>query len=529
MDNRSIEMLNNPALPLTRDRITPTARWITIGLVLMTIVVVIASLFFLTTYPPVFIDEPWYSNAAWNLVTKGTNFDSMFAGALDQWQPAWVRWPFIGNLPLAAAFAIGGLGLFQARFSSWILGVILLVLVFALGRRLYNTLTGALATFLLALSYVFLQASHYARVDIFLACAVLAALYLFVVGIQDNKKWAFFLAGLISTLSVDIHFNGALFTMSLGMLFVVMYKRKVLRSRNTWYFVIGALLGVIYYLAIHLGPNPETYFQISRGWQGSMMQPPLASLNPITLLKSLVNEIGRYHFYDYNLDFALIGASILFFLARRTSADRLILTFVGTSFLLFVLLVQGKHDIYAILFYPYFLLMVAEAFVSLLRNARKESYQRLFVGVILVLFVFNSALHVARPVYANRGYDYYNITTRIRGTIPAGARVVGLPNWWLGLADYDYRSIMGATYYHFFNGYSLTESLEKMHPDYLIVDSDLAGILVDDGYFTTQPGFAMYNLPRKEFDDFLSRHGTKIDEFTNQWHGSFEIYQIHWD
>ena len=303
-------MLDNPPLSTVRARIALSERWIALALVIATAVLVIAGLFFLTAYPPVFIDEPWYSNAAWNLVTKGSNFDSMFTGALDQWEPAWVRWPFIGNLPLAAAFAVGGLGLFQARLTSWILGIMLLGLLFALGRRLYSTLTGALAIFLLALSYIFFQASHYARVDIFLACAVAAALYLFIVGVQDNKRWAFFLSGLVSTLSVDIHMNGALFTMSLALLFGVVYKRKVLRSRNIWYFATGVVLGVFYYLVLHVAPNPATYFQISRGWQGSMMQPPLATLNLLVIIESLLNEIGRYHFYEYGLDFALIGAEL---------------------------------------------------------------------------------------------------------------------------------------------------------------------------------------------------------------------------
>jgi 4-amino-4-deoxy-L-arabinose transferase-like glycosyltransferase len=530
MDNRYFEMLNNPALPATRDRITPTERWITVGLVVITIVVVIASLLSLTTYPPVFIDEPWYSDAAWNLANKGVNFESMSAGALDQWPAYWVRWPLIGNLPLAAAFAIGGLGLFQARLVSWLLGVLLLGLVFALGRRLYSTLTAALTTTLLAVSPVFLQASHYARVDIFLACFVTAALYLFVVGVQDNKRWVSFAAGLIIGLSVDIHMNGALFALSLTMLFVVAYGKQMFRTRNIWYFAAGAVVAVIYYLVVHVAPNPASYFEITRGWQGSMMQPPLASLNPIVILRSLAGEVGRYHFYDHGLDFALIGASVLFLCVRRNKSDRLIVTFVGTAFLLFVFLVQGKHDIYAILFYPFFLLMVAEAFASLLREGRRTDPRRIFTGAILVLFVISSALHVARPVYASRGYDYYDVTNRIRQTIPVGARVAGLPTWWLGLSEsYDYRSIMNLTYYHFFNDYTVTQSLEAIHPDYMIVDSGLRGILVDQIGFTSEPGFAMYNLPRDEFEAFLAQRGSKVDEFVNPWHGTFEIYEIHWD
>ncbi len=524
-----LEAVDRSYVSQGRERSTTLERWLSVGLILATTALVVVSLLCLTTYPAVFIDEPWYSNTAWNLVTKGVNFDSMFTGALDQWPAYWVRWPLIGNLPLAAAFSIGGLGLFQARLTSWLLGIVLLALVFALGRRLYSTLTAALTTTLLGLSYVFLQASHYARVDIFLACAITAALYLFVVGVQDNKRWAFFVAGLITSLSVDIHMNGALFAISLSTLFIVVYGKQVLRTRFTWYFATGAGLGLIYYLGVHIIPNPATYFEISRGWQGSMMRPPLATLNPIAILQSLVAEIGRYHFFDYGLDFALIGASGLFLSARRNKLDRLLVIFIGTAFILFVLLIQSKHDIYAILFYPFFLLMVAETLISLLRGSRKMEPQWLFTVAILMLFIFNSAIHIARPIAENRDYDYYAVTNQIRADIPAGARVMGLPNWWLGLADYDYRSVMDLTYYHFFNNYTATQSLETVHPDYIVVDTGLRGLLMDQVGFTSKPGFSMYDLPRGEVEDFLAQRGHKIDEFVNPWHGTFEIYKINWD
>jgi hypothetical protein len=203
--------------------------------------------------------------------------------------------------------------------------------------------------------------------------------------------------------------------------------------------------------------------------------------------------------------------------------------FVGAAFLLFELLIQAKHDIYAILFYPFFLLLVAETFASLLREGRKMEPQRLFMAAILVLFVVNSALHFARPIVENRNYNYYDVTNRVRSVIPAGTRVAGLPHWWLGLSDYDYRSIMSLTYYHFFNDYTLTEGIEAIRPQYLIVDTGLRGLLMDQAGFTSKPGFSMYGLPRDEFETFLAQRGRKIDEFVNPWHGTFEIYEIHWN
>jgi hypothetical protein len=175
------------------------------------------------------------------------------------------------------------------------------------------------------------------------------------------------------------------------------------------------------------------------------------------------------------------------------------------------------------------MLLLAESLVSLIRESRGFTRTRVFAGVLLILFLFNSGIHLTRPILANRNYNYYAITDKIKPTIPSGARVVGYPTWWLGLSEYDFRSTLNLTYYHFINGYSLTEGFEKLRPDILIVDSNLRGLLVDDGAYKTNAGFEIYKLPRQEFEDFLSLRGEKVLEFSDPWHGEFAIYAIHWN
>ena len=142
--------------------------------------------------------------------------------------------------------------------------------------------------------------------------------------------------------------------------------------------------------------------------------------------------------------------------------------------------------------------------------------------------MLNGAVHLGRPVYGNRDYDYYAVTEKIRSVVPSGARVMGLPNWWLGLAGHDYRSVLNLTFYHFLNEYTLTEGLKAIRPGIIIVDANLQGLLVDDGYFPPGPGFEVYRLPRREFEAFLSRRGHKVLDFTDPWHGKFEIYTVQW-
>lgn len=498
--------------------------------VLAVAIIEISQLGFLTVYPPVFIDEIWNANAQWNWLKTGVNFDSMHAGTMDQFGYEWVRWPIIGNAPYLASFALLGLGLFQARLVSWVFGLILLLATIVVGRRSYSLVTGVLAALLLSLSPPFLQASHYARWDIMLAAVAMVSYGVALMALEENKWWAHLLAGLLVGLSLDIHQNAVLYALGLAAMYLAFYKTRMLRQPGTWLAAVGGLLGIAFYVAVHILPSPSAYFNLFSLSFAGPHKVPIQSLNLLDLLASLDDEIGRYHFFDNNLDFVLIGASIAYLAVRRSKADRLLLSFTTAIFAGFVLFIGNKHDIYAILLYPFFMLMVAETLVSLIRMGQGLTKQRVFTSVFLALLLFSGVVRYARPIYANRAYDYNEITDKIASVIPPDARVMGYPKWWLGLADYDFRSSLNLTFYHYQNGYSLTEGLEAIRPDIIILDQEnLQFWLVDEGYFPPGPGFDIYRLPRQEFEDFLAQRGELILEFSDPWHGEFEIYAIHWD
>lgn len=500
-------------------------------LAISTILVAFFQLIFLTKYPPVFIDEPWFANVAWNWVTTGAPGDSMhanMAGLLGS-----IDWPNIGRVavfPLKVVFEYLGLGLFQARLVSWIFGVLAVLATLLVGRKAYSTVTGALAALLLVLSAPFTQASHYARPDVILAAAIMLVFWLALFSFERERWWAHLLTGLVLGLAVDIHPNAAMFIPALVSLYIVTYRSRMLRKRGAWLCAVGGFIGIAYYGLSHIASNPEAYFTLSNlSFGGTHKLPLLTALNPVRFARSLTNEIGRYHFFENSLDFVLIGAGVIYLMIRRSLSDVRLLVFTSVAFTCFGLFVGNKHDIYAILFYPFFMLIVAGALVGLWSETTSwRSAQRGFITALVMLLVVSHSIRLARPLMQNRGYDYYEVTESIKAALPSDARVMGLPHWWLGLADYDYRSSLNLTYYHFFNGYDLEEGLTADRPDYLIVDSGLRGLLVDEGYFPPGPGFEIYKLPRQAFETFLDERGTKVEEFDNPWHGKFEVYRLDW-
>ncbi len=499
-------------------------------------VAIIGHLLYMTQYPIAFIDESWNTNTAWTWLKTGINFDAMHAGSLDQLPCSTSRQPYIATVIWGIAFWLMGLGFFQARLISWFFGILLLLVTAMVGRKSYDLNTGLLAAILLSLSAPFLYASHCARPDIILAVIVMAGYAAALHAFEKNKYWAHFLAGFALGFSTDVHLNGIIFALGLGAVYLWEYRKEFLRQTGTWLAALGGLSGIVYYAVTHIMPNPSCYFALQAVVDGRSHKLPLMALDPVLLLESLRAEIGRYHFYENGLDFALIGAGLAFFVVRRWRADCWLIAFLSGSSAGFVLLVGNKMDQYAILFYPLFCVIIAETLLSIARERRHPHSLRVFAACLVALLLFNGAVHAARRLSEQREYDYEEITKKIAGVIPKNARVMGLPTWWLGLSEYDYRSSLNLTFYHFQDGSSLTESLETDRPDILIVDTGLKNLLVDQGYFPSNPDpksvwanpSIVYWLPLQEFEDFLNLRGRLLLRFSNPWHGEFEIYSIQW-
>ncbi len=243
------------------------------------------------------------------------------------------------------------------------------------------------------------------------------------------------------------------------------------------------------------------------------------------MIKALYWEFGRLNAYDHVLDFVLIGAALAFIIGRRNRVDRFLLGFLGIAFVLMALLTGNKNQIYTILYYPILTIFIAEAFIETMREKKVFSQEGLFLGGLLMFSLAVFVILFARPAADARNYDYYRTSNAIDEVIPPGARVVGMPNWWLGLQDVKFQSILGITYLHFLDGKTLTEALDTLRAEYLIVDPSIRSRLVDQGYFS--PGsFDAYKMPRQEFTGYLQANAEKILEYEDPIDGIIEVYRI---
>lgn len=490
----------------------------------LTVLFLLISLWSLRFFPIVFIDEPWFSDTAWNFIHGGGLSETMNQGILDRSLETRSRWPLLGSLPYIVFFKIFGLGLFQGRLASWLIGIVLLITVYLFTKKFYNSTSAALAVLLLAISWPFLQASHYIRPDITLTLMVLLALYFYLSGLNSHKNWLFLLAGLLIGLSVDVHPNGILFALVLSILHIFIFRKTIFKSPATWFFVSGAAIAILYYFGFRYGFDFKLALKLSPV-ESKILPPPLTTLNPKEIIKAFYHEFGRLNAYNHPLDFVLIGASLFYILGRRGKIDRFILWFLALGYVLMALMAANKNQIYTILYYPFFAIIIAETFVSAMRDKKIIAPEGMFWGGLLLFCLAAFSISIIRPIVQARDYNYDETSRKIKQIIPDNSKTLGMPNWWLGLSETDYHSILGITYLHILDGKSLTEALEVLDPEYIIVDPALRARLVDQGYFALG-SFDAYLFPRQEFEAYLSQKAKEILEYKAPLVGLIEVYQV---
>lgn len=204
----------------------------------------VVSLSNLTVVPRVYEDEPWQASTGYKLATEGVFGSDMFAGFYNMDKR------YYGYLPLhpillAVSFRLFGLGLFQARFESVVLGLVALALTYALGRRLFRSdAVGVLAVFFLLCArtagvtpsqvsgVLFLDIPRIARYDMVVPVFGLAALHAFLSARPRDAPWGFASCGALAGLAGLGHLYGVFWLPAL--LVLTLWDRASLSKLNTF-------------------------------------------------------------------------------------------------------------------------------------------------------------------------------------------------------------------------------------------------------------------------------------------------------
>ena len=122
------------------------------------------------------------------MILTGHGFGTLDSTPFGQYPGAANYFGFIGPLVQSLPMRVLGVNLFSIRISSLLIGVLLLLVIFNLGLRLYNRRTALCALAVGGLSAPFLLSAHLGREDILSRVLGFGAISLYL-GASEQFSW----------------------------------------------------------------------------------------------------------------------------------------------------------------------------------------------------------------------------------------------------------------------------------------------------------------------------------------------------
>ena len=479
----------------------------------------------LLNYPATFVDEGWLASRSWSLLQTGHPFAGVDSNLYLRFDWAW-----LGPAIHAAAIQLLGLSLTTMREVSLLFGLVLLVVMFKIGESLHNGRTGLLTVGLLSVSLPFFYSSHMARYDIIVAALGYGAIAL---QLSEARSVATgrrglpvrsLLAGLLVGISLDIHPNILIFVPVMGLLYLLDSGRGIFKSKPMWAFILGLAGGVLFYVAIHMLPYPESLVEMTGVSNLSGRAPILFQADLALWLDAFVGTLRQ-------LDLRLLPVFLLAIVAlvrRGNISDKRVLLVFTAVFLSHMVITSYKTYHYAIMVAPAGALLIA-AFIHMLSRrplaTSRWSFAQtsLVVGMVAVTGVLNIS-----TVWSSSNAGYEETAAKMAQTIPDHASIMAAPTYWFAKPYQPYVNFNRLEYYgQRYPGSTLADAFAYYKPDYFILDGFIQYFLTDDPKVLN--GEHLFPvLPKSEMWRILEERGTLVAEVETEPYGTVRIYKMAW-
>jgi 4-amino-4-deoxy-L-arabinose transferase-like glycosyltransferase len=516
----------------------------------VTILVVVfgtISIWNLDRFPPLQEDEPWILSPGYKFFSQGIFGSDLFTGYYGMERHYLEFMPLMSLLQGAAA-RLFGLGVFQMRVVPVALGMLTLVLTYAVALKLgmSSRLTGLFAALLLlfwpwgagndrimSTGIPLVDVSRIGRYDILVPPLGLAAWWFWLRARSTGRNRDDFLAGLLAGMTGLAHYYGLFWIVAL--LLPLLLERLFFTHqpvfRSMGQIVAGASVPWLIWIFI-IASNWDDYkgqLILSRG-----------TFKPLSLSFYVENILNERHRYALGVGetetmihpgFWLIALGVpaaLVWLWRRAVRlrDRQALWLLVSCLMfpfLFALLVKIKRLSYLVTVAPLFAILVA-ALLARLFEARRGAY-RTVVVLIIGLTVFQGAWAIVRMQRtANQAVAPRQIFSELRQVVPSSARVLGRETYWLALADRQYRSfylpLLLSDPERHGNPIPFAEAMKLNAPDFVLLDATTMQNLLD----RSRPMMSAYH---DEFWAYMKQHKARlIREIPENGGMPIQVYQL---
>lgn len=475
----------------------------------------------------------------------GTPLDGGFAGSD---RHCYEFMPLFSILVGASVRAFG-FSLFAARLAPLAVVTIVLLLTHLVGARYLSPGHGAIATALLVLAPVasplphlltgipMVDTARLVRYDAAVALFGLAALLVLAPVLLDGtplRPGRLFAVGLLVGAGTLCHIYGAFWLVAL--LSALGLTRGWAALRRAWLPCVAGFLVVLL---------PWILFVVS-GWDAFLAQRLQYSerftlLDPRFYLSNVRGEIARYGLvieaarrHPTPWLFAASGALGAGVLLRRAlplrgrdaAAPVALLTVPAVIAALLAVLIQPKRVLYLTTLWPLFALVASCGLVAAGRSRR--AVQMALLAACLV-GAGEGALSLRRFKVAARSMtSYADFTERLAHLIPKNERVMGMKQYWLGLArdcpDYVAVPLQWTLPRFAVHPVPFAAAADALSPRVFILDE----ILRDFHQANARPDAAFHDLAASMLD-WLEARGERLGVVEDSTYGRVEVYAIRRD
>jgi 4-amino-4-deoxy-L-arabinose transferase-like glycosyltransferase len=311
-------------------------------------------------------DERTYSQWAFHMIKNGDYLNPWAAGDLS----FYIAKPPLNMWFMSLAYQVFGINNFSTRLWSAVFGALSLIVVYYLGKQLYNSYVGFLSAIVLGTFTSFFVLARHAMTDVPFVFFILASIYFFVLSEKtENSARYTALSGVFFGLALMTKQVVAFLIPLIIFVYLVLTQRSVrffFKKRFAIFFWLGVLIFLPWTLYMTLSYGPDFLFPY---FLDSVFQRSASSIE---------GHVGGYLFYFINfihnenllwvilLPFA--GVSAVKGVFNRSKADLLLLVWMVMVLLVFSL-VQTKIYWYLMPAFPAFAIAIGSLLYQLLKKA----------------------------------------------------------------------------------------------------------------------------------------------------------------
>lgn len=521
-------------MPCMSRQVINMRRWPVHLLYLSFFLYLLIHLLFLEAYPSVNRggDESWFMDYSITFLKTGELKGSIFS--LTPLNEPGILNAYVYNGLLSLLFLLTGPGIVWGRLLSLVAGLLVLYLVYLMGKELNNPLAGSLGALLLSVSIYFGIICTELRPEALFTLIFCLSMLFFIKFLKRGRPFYLFLSSLFSASLIWIHLNAIVVCLALILAYGIFYRKVI--SKNTLYlfggfFVISGIFLITNYLPLK-DRAFSSFSTVHLNYMPPLLKGDLKAYL-ITIIRAILFD-GYKHFFggpsrtymNYVPIFIFfITGLIVFVLGLLYGRDReskrsimipliLCLCLYASSVLLSLQICQ---QVYLGYFMPFIALILSMCLLELKRATEKKRILKgyLIEALVLIILLVSIADYILTGLrFRSYAREFNSLLQEISSSIPEGSSVLGGSMYYEALLKKDLRL---HTYLFMQNSCpDFRQSLRTLRPGYVIWDN----------VFDYLASFWCYEPYRDKIKALLKENSEVIKDVTIRYPFVFEAREI---